>query len=96
MLENEPTHLILCSKVRDGSILPTQCDWRKDAVSLGKLLGMSFLHGTRSTDLEAWSCVGWESLGSLESQNGKVKVFASKEQAQSAPFTISGTSLYTI
>jgi len=34
VLENEPTHLIMCSKVRDGSILPTQCDWRKDAVFL--------------------------------------------------------------
>ena len=37
MLENEPTHLILCSKVRDGSILPTHCDWRKDAVFLEQI-----------------------------------------------------------
>ncbi len=37
MLENKPTHLILCSKVRDDTILPTHCDWRKNAVFLEQI-----------------------------------------------------------
>ena len=34
MFENEPTHLFLCPNLRDGAILPTHCDWRKDTVFL--------------------------------------------------------------
>jgi hypothetical protein len=37
MFENEPTHLFLCSNLRDGSILPTHCDWRKYPVFLEQI-----------------------------------------------------------